>query len=133
MRELSLGVLAVGVLVSVATSEAPPDTTSVTVLDTAGPNGCDDPYPSLCVEGETLEGDALLPDSMRVLGIDTREEVFAMDCGAYDCCTTAVQTGSYTVEATLGEETLSQDTDVENSNACDHEVTTLTYVFDVAR
>ncbi|MCP4805141.1 MAG: hypothetical protein GY913_04480 [Proteobacteria bacterium] len=131
MRKLSLGVLAVGVLVSVATSEAPVEST--TVVDTAVANGCDDPYPSLCIDGETLEGDALLPDSMRVLDFDTREEVFAMDCGAYDCCTSDVQTGSYTVEATLGEETLSQDTDVENSNACDHEVTTLTYVFDVAR
>ena len=81
--------------------------------------------------GETLEGDPQLPRRVEVLEGETL--VDAYDCGPYDCCTWTPPTGTYTVAALLGEERLVQTADVVNSNGCDHEVTTVHFVFDLAR
>jgi hypothetical protein len=106
------------------------DDTDSGVDDTG--DGCDDPYPAVCAYGEGLEGDSESIDTLEIVGSDG-VVVEQYTCGSAECCSYSLPTGVYTFAATKGDERLEQTSAVENSHACDHDVTRLTFVFDVAR
>lgn len=88
---------------------------------------CDDPFPSLCVEAFGPDGSAVEPDRVDVF--DGDRLVVSVACGFGECCTTAPQTGRYRVEVEWRGEVLTRVVEVENSNACDHEVTRVRFDF----
>ena len=127
-KKLALALLAVGCASSLATSQAE---APVAVAEPAFPDtgdGCDDPYPALCVTTLDAQGEEMVLDSIQVQDAD---QVLVEDiaCGDDTCCTHTLQTGSYVVVGEFEGETLAEAVLVENSNACDHEPTEITLQF----
>lgn len=127
-KKLSLALLAVGCLVSLATSESP---TAVSVTEPAMPDsgdGCDDPFPALCVTTLDSESEEMVLESIQVQDAD---QVLVEDiaCGDSTCCSYDLDSGSYVVVAEFQGETLAEAVFVDNSHACDHEPTEITLQF----
>ena len=93
-------------------------------------DGCDDPFPAMCGSGQTLEGDPVVLDTLAVTDGANEEEY---TCAETECCLYDLAPGTYAFTGTYAGESVSEEATVDNSYACDHEVTYLTFTFDVAK
>ncbi len=94
----------------------------------APPDTCDDPFPALVVMAADAEGNTVVPDRVEIFR--GAESLGALLCGDYECVTSDLETGTYRVVATLGNQRLErQAVSVQNSYACSHEVAQIRFTF----
>jgi hypothetical protein len=127
-KKLAVALLAIGCVSSVATSRGDEAVmvSSPDFPDTA--DGCDDPFPALCVTTLDAEGEEMVLDAVEIRDAD-QALVEDIACGDSTCCSYDLDSGSYVVVVEFQGETLAEPVVVDNSHACDHEVTELTLQF----
>mgnify|MGYP007046921796 CR=1 FL=1 len=126
-RKLAVALLGLGCIASVATSQETPVMVSEPVFpDTA--DRCDDPYPAICVTTLDAAGEEIVLDSIEIQDAD-HALVKDIACSDSICCSYDLDSGSYVVVVERDGEVLAEPVVVDNSHACDHEVTELTLQF----